>query len=173
MQHSSIVDECYVTIGSHVDPSLTEKIKRGQYVDFAKLLPRDKMFGVIQDDKLELVYRNGQTFFVPARDKDAMGITSFHRWEQAFRIFSNIYLKERPHRAAEVIQYNHIICTTSNTFTWENVYHYDREFRSHLGLFPESSWAIILKQAWSMCLKDRHNSHFKSNNCDEREFIIS
>ena len=116
------------------------------------------------DDKLELIYKNSQTFFVLACDCDTISITSFHRWEQAFRIFSNIYLKERPDRASELIQYNHVIFTASNTFTWENVYQYDREFRIHLGSFPERSWDIILQQAWSMYLKDRYNSQFRANN---------
>ena len=67
MQHSSIVDECYMTIGAYLDPNLCDKIKRGDYVDFTTLLPQEKASN-FQDDKLELIYRNGQTFFVPARD---------------------------------------------------------------------------------------------------------
>ena len=35
MQLSSMVDERYLVIGSHLDPSLQEIIKTGQYVDFA------------------------------------------------------------------------------------------------------------------------------------------
>ena len=163
IQHSSIVDECYVSVGAHVDSNLSDKIKRGEYVDFVKLLPRDRL-SAVQEDKLELVYKNGQMFFIPARDKDIIGITNFHCWEQAFRIFSNIYLKERPDRASELIQYNHIIFTALNMYVWDNVYNYDCEFRLHMGIFPERSWAVILQQAWSICLKDRFNGQFNSGN---------
>ena len=38
VNYSSHVDENYLVIGAHVDLSLKEKIKRGEYVDFARLL---------------------------------------------------------------------------------------------------------------------------------------
>ena len=59
-------------------------------------------------------------------------------------------------RAGELIQYNYIIHTALQTFTWENVYCYDREFRMHMSRYHlVRSWSVILQQAWSMCLKDK------------------
>ena len=153
MQNSSCMDENYLVISGHIDTSLREKIIKGDYVDFAKLLPKEKPIPGQDEQRLEIVNRGGQTFFVPA-ERD-VGITNFHRWEQAFRIYSNIYTCEYPDRAAELIQYNHVIFTASSTYQWNNVYTYDREFRTHLSYFLERSWAIILQQAWSMHLKDR------------------
>ena len=150
-----MVDESYVMLGAHVDMSLRDKIAKGEYVDFTRLLPRDK---AISDDRLELMHRGGQAFFVPASDRTAMSITSFARWEQAFRVFSNIYLQSNPDRATQLIQYDHIICRAALSFTWDNVYQYDKEFRAHLGNFPDRSWGIILQQAWLVCLKDRISS---------------
>ena len=75
--------------------------------------------------KLELVHCTGQTYFIPA-EKDTGHISSFYKWKQAFRIFSNVYLSAHPDRATELVQYNHIISMASMTFTWENVYQYDR-----------------------------------------------
>ena len=155
LQHSSIVDENYVAIGSHIDVGLREKIKRGEYVDFAKLLPKDKPSSSMDDQKLELVNKGGHMFFVPAERES--GITNFHKWEQAFRVYSNIYTQEHPDRATELIQYNHVIFTASSSYQWQNVYLYDREFRTHLSYYPERNWGIILQQAWSMHLKDRIN----------------
>ena len=128
-------------VGAYLDVNLCDKIKRGEYVDFARLLPRDK--DKFQENKLELVYRNGQTFFVPAHDREATGIFNFNKWEQAFRVYSNVYLQEHPDCAAELIQYNHIIFSAENPFTWDNVYQYDKEFRMHLSSFPERSWALF------------------------------
>ena len=88
-------------------------------------------------------------------ERDTGGITSLYKWEQAFRVFSNIYTQTHPSRAIELIQYNHIICIAAMSYSWDNVYTYDREFRTHLGTYPDQSWSIILQQAWSMCLKDR------------------
>ena len=71
-------------------------------------------------------------------------------------MYSNIYLKQNPDRATELIQYNHLICTAAQTFVWDNIYNYDREFRMHLQNYPGRSWGVILQQAWSVCLKDKH-----------------
>ena len=110
-----------------------------------------------EETRMELVNRGGQTFFVPAKYGSGAdnSISSFSRWEQAFRVFSNIFTNRYPERSSELIQYNHIMFTAAMTFQWENVYLYDREFRLHMSRFPNRSWAIILQQAWTMRMKDR------------------
>ena len=129
--HSSIVDDNYMVIGAHLEQSIQEKIVNNEYVDFSKLLVKDKIS--TKDGRMELVSRGGATYFVPASDKDAScNITGFGRWEQAFRIFSNVYTRAYPWKSLELIQYNHIIYTASLSFSWENVYLYDKEFRMHL-----------------------------------------
>ena len=35
------LDEDYLMVGNHVDNLIRHKIKNGEYVDFAKLMPRD------------------------------------------------------------------------------------------------------------------------------------
>ena len=160
-----------MVIRANIDSSLRDKIKRGNYIDFVKLLPKEHASN-FDEPKLEIVQRAGQTFFVPS-ECDSVNISNFGRWEQAFWVYLNIYTKEHPDRAAELIQYNHIIHTAAPTYTWENVYQYDHEFRSHLRIYPERSWAIILQQAWSMCLKDRiggggHQDHFNMTNNGSR-----
>ena len=166
LQHSALVDENYMTIGAYVDPNLREKIVKGEYIDFVKLLPREKL--QTDEQKLELINKGGQTFFMPA-SRDSLSISNFNRWEQAFRVFSNIYCKQYPNKSSELIQYNHIIYTALQSYVWENVYQYDREFRMHLSAFPSRSWAIILQQAWSMCLKDRVNTYNNNGNRHDRQ----
>ena len=94
MQHSSMVDECYISVGGNIDQGLREKICRGEYVDFARLLLRNKLGNNPSEQKVELINKGGQTFFVPANDKDSLSVSSFHHWEQAFRVYSNIYLQD-------------------------------------------------------------------------------
>ena len=84
-----------------------------------------------------------------------ININSFTRWEQAFRVFSNIYSKANPHRSAELIKYNHVIHTIAMAYVWDNVYTYDKEFCMLMGRNLHRSWAIILQQAWSLRLHDR------------------
>ena len=106
-------------------------------------------------------------YFVPASDREGHLISSFNKWEQAFRSYSNIYLQAHPQKAMELIQYNHVILMASLSYVWDNVYTYDKEFCSHLAVFLERSWGVILQQAWSMCLKDKIN-HYHANSNNQR-----
>ena len=141
-------------IGGHVESSLQENIINFEYVDFSKLIPRDRI-AKFEDNRFKLVMKGGATFFAPISDRDLTAINNFSRWEQAFRIYSNVLTRAYPGKASELIQYNHTIYTAALTFQWDNVHHYDKEFRMHVSKFPQRSWSVILQQAWSMCLKDR------------------
>ena len=137
------IDQDYQLVGNHnhIDELTKEKIIRGDYVDLGKLLPKDKVLAE-EDDRLELVVRQGKTYWTPV--SESISINCYSCWEQAFRIYSDIYTREHPHRSSELIQYNHIIHTISTTYVWENVYSYDKEFRIHLSKHPEHSWSVIL-----------------------------
>ena len=159
--HSAVVDENYLVIGTHLDQSLVDKIVNGEYVDFARLLPKDRITRE-EDHRMEIVNKGGLTYFVPVSDRECGSISNFSRWEQAFRIYSNVYTRRYPYKASELIQYNHIIYTAAQTYVWENVYLYDKEFR-HLSNFPQRSWAVILQQAWMMYLKDWVRDDYRGN----------
>ena len=160
------VGESYLLVASHVDEVTREKILNNQYIDFAKLLKHDQP-GVCDDDqKMIMVNRGGLSYWVPMADKNNT-INGYVRWDQAFRVFLDIYTGKFPGRMSELIQYGHIIFTASYTYSWDNVYLYDREFRKHIERFPDRSWGIILQQAWSMFLKDRVNvtpTHYNKQN---------
>ena len=152
----SVVDEDYFIIGNFVEEHIRQKIESRDYVDFARLFPRDRTI-FEEENRMEIVNRNGKTYFIPANDlSDSSGITNFSRWEQAFRVYSNIYCKRFPDRSSELIQHNHVIHTAAFSYTWENIYFYDKDFRLHLSRYPHRSWAVILQQAWTMRLKDRN-----------------
>ena len=88
-------------------------------------------------------------------DASLSQIGSFLKWEQAFRVYSNILTKQYPSKATELLQYNHTIHVASMSYIWENVYAYDPEFRNHISRHPSCAWNVILQQAWTMILKDR------------------
>ena len=162
--HSTMVDESFYLVAAHVDDQTQQKIRQGLYVNFTKLLPRDQVLAE-EEVKLQVVYKNGQTFWVPENDSATMTISNFNKWEQAFRVFSDIYCKAHPDRSWELVQYNHIIHTAAQTYQWENVYLYNKDFRIHLSNHPTRSWAIILQQSWTLCMKDKvRNGGFSGNN---------
>ena len=63
-----MVDEIYMLVASHLEEGLVRKIENGEFVDFAKLIPRDKIVAEAEETELKLVMREGKTFYVPARE---------------------------------------------------------------------------------------------------------
>ena len=146
------MDQDYLVVGSHIDENMQSSIIRGEYIDFGKLLPKDRVTPN-NEGRMELTMKNGRAYWSPVMD--TVAINGFSRWEQAFRIFSNVYTRRFPEKSGELIQYNHIIHSIANQYVWENVYSYDKEFRMHLARHPNRSWAVILQQAWLLKLHDR------------------
>ena len=48
----SIIDQAYIMVSGQVEQGLQDKIISGQYVDFSKLLPRDRVL-LLDDSKME------------------------------------------------------------------------------------------------------------------------
>ena len=136
MYSATQMDEDYQMLDSHVDDNLRQKIQCFEFVDFAKLLAKNR-------------YSH-----------------SYPKWEQAFRVYSNVLTSRFPGKSPELLQYNHTIHSAAMAYQWENVYSYDKEFRYHISRHPTRSWGIILQQAWTMLLKDRlrNGSPFQRNN---------
>ena len=64
---SHAVDEVYLVIGGHVDEITKTKIVNHENVDFARLLPKDRI--VKEDDHcMELINKGGFTYFIPVAD---------------------------------------------------------------------------------------------------------
>ena len=171
--HSAMVDESYHLVGSHVDEVTQERIISSEYVDFSRLVPKDRIL-TADDHRYVMLVRDGKTYWVPVNVHEGTTISSYGRWEQAFRVFSEIYMKAHPYRSSELVQYNHLIHLAAQTYVWENVYLYDKDFRIHMAKHPKRSWSIILQQAWTVWLRDRirsfgssaggNSSNFQHNN---------
>ena len=162
----SQIDEDYQMIDAHIDEGMKKKIQALEYVDLAKLLVKNGHYS--RDDegqRLEIINKNGQSFLSPVSDRDNLSINTYNRWEQAFRIYSNIITSKFPGKATELLQYNHTIHMASTSYSWDNVYLYDKEFRYHISRHPYHSWSVILQQAWTMLLKDRikYDNNYQRN----------
>ena len=73
MSPTAIVDEGYIVVGAHLDEAMIGKIKNGEYVDFGKLIPRDRM--IDEEGRMELCIKNGRTFWMPV--SNAVSISNF------------------------------------------------------------------------------------------------
>ena len=152
---SILLDEKYDLVENHVDEGTRRKILNGEYIDLARLIPRDRV-QIQKDHRMVQVNRNGQSFYEPASEHEtAHSINSYSKWEQAFRVFSTIYVMGHPKRAKELMQYSHTIFTASLTYLWDNVYAYDMDFRIHMSKNTERSWGVILALAWNMRLTEK------------------
>ena len=114
-----------------------------------------------------MINKDGHVYWAPEGEANAnkrlagASISSFHKWEQAFRIFSHIYVSAHPDRASELTQYSYIIHDAAQAFPWDNVYGYDILFRRHMSKFPAHNWGVILQQA--LAFKMRPTSIHRSN----------
>ena len=153
--HSALVDSDYQLVAAHVDATTRRKIENCEYVDFAKLIPRHRSGEDSEEAaRMQLANHNGRAYYVPVSELEKTQITSLFRWEQAFRVFCDIFTRKYPSKSAELIQYNHTIHTATTSVPWENVAAYDRDFRRHMARHPMRSWAIILQQAWTLHIKE-------------------
>ena len=154
INHIVQIDNDYQMIDAHIDEVLRKKILNLEYIELGKLLPCGR--GREEEQKLEFVTKNDVTYLSPVGERDSgLQITSYFKWEQAFRIFCNVLTTAYPEKGPELLQYNHTIQTASTSYIWDNVYSYDKEFRRHIGHHPSQAWNVILQQAWIMLLKDR------------------
>ena len=102
-----VTDDDFFHLTSHIDNNLQEKVKKRQYVDLDKLLPKDHFScfdgrgtSVNDDNKFEWVQRDGGTFLMPARKTSR--ITGFRKWEQVFWVYATIYCSKNPTRSTEI-----------------------------------------------------------------------
>ena len=139
-----------------MDENLKEKISRSDFVDLEKLLPRDRSgIGAItsnhDENKVELVTRDGHTYFKPVRNAQINGL---RKWEQAFSIYAAIYTQANPERSVEIWQYMHVINVATLSYQWDNVASYDLTFRQLMVFKPQRSWAKTYTQGWNLALRD-------------------
>lgn len=139
---------------SHVDKKLKERIKECDFtVDFRRLLPRSRARDRY-DNRMQVVHSEGNTYFIPADDKEVKEIVSYKVWEVAFKIFMGIFNQFWPEHMNELLQYSHIIQTASLNHSWEAVYNYDISFREIMSEQPQTHWGVISQQTWTLELGD-------------------
>ena len=136
----------------HVDVSLKEKIERGEFVDLERLLPHNT-FRTNDESRLEIVNKNGMTYFAPVQDRN-IKILGIRKWEQAFRVYAAIYSKANPHRASEIWQYIYVINLAASSYSWENVAFYDNMFRQLMSIKPNRSWSKTYIQGCNLAMTE-------------------
>ena len=99
--YALLLDDNYEAVASHLDRALIKSIKAGEYVDFGKLLPKDRVERE-EDNRLEIVNKGGNMFWVPVAERERSKINSIQIWDTAFRVYSRVYTEEFSGRSIEL-----------------------------------------------------------------------
>ena len=64
------VDDSYMLVATHVKASICDKVLNCEYVDFAKLLRKERPGGSDEDQqKMTIINKGGQSYWVPFTDR--------------------------------------------------------------------------------------------------------
>ena len=147
----------------HIDQALREKISKGSFVELDKLIQKKTMLEPNNENRLQLVNKEGMSYFVPHVDRESK-IDNIKKWEQAFRVYTTIYCEANPTRAGEILQYVDVIHRAAAIFNWENVARYDYIFRQLMASKPYRSWAKVYTQMWNLTLNEPIKKFHESGN---------
>ena len=83
------VDDDYLLVSTHLDELTRQKICGHKYMDFSKLLRKDRP----EDDnkKMVMVNKGGYSYWVLAEDRGMSVINNYGTWDQAFRVYLHVY----------------------------------------------------------------------------------
>ena len=77
---TATIDETFMLLAPLLDDHLKSKIADGRYVDFAKLLVKDRI-AIEEDNRMEWIpNKEGGGYYVPVSDREVSAITGIHRW---------------------------------------------------------------------------------------------
>ena len=139
---TAINDDQFYQLASRIDRRTRKRIQKGKFVDLEKLLKRSRRTRN-KDNQLEILSKDGKSYFLPSSDKESITINSFRHWEQAFHIYAGIFTQVNPSRGHELFQHINNIHEAAVSFLWDNVYEYDTEFRELMSRNPQHNWGVI------------------------------
>ena len=148
-------DDDFFHITCHIDPSMKNKIMKGEFVDLEKLLPKVKHNRLHADKKIELLHEliyshDNDSTYISTGERSP--ISNVRKWEQAFRVYAAVYSEVNPSRAADIWQYVYVINTAAASYQWDNISEYDFTFRHLMASKPNRSRAKTYAQAWNLCM---------------------
>ena len=166
MRYLDSEDDEFFHTTCHIEDAIREKIEKGKFIELEKLIQkRILQYDNRSDNRMQLVNRDGISYFVPAIDRETK-IDNIKKWEQAFRVYTTIYCKANPNRAGEILQYVDVIHRAAAIFNWDNVAKYDYVFRQLMAEKPHRSWAKVYTQMWNITLNEpikKFNEHSTPN----------
>ena len=133
-----------------VDRNLEDKILRGEYVDFALLLPDNLYQSQIPEIQLRLDDSSSGPMGSPVtmvRKKKPV-IDTFQKWLDAYMVYMLVLVTAYQRRALELIKYQQIISRAVTKFKGLAWVSYDQEFRRRAAYDLSLSWDKVDLELW-------------------------
>lgn len=135
-----------------VPASLQDRIVRGEFLEFASLLP--DVLGAPKRDTIQLQLNGART--VELVEPEA-GVPSVRRriydlatWFEAWSRFMFVIVSHAPSRFPELMAYQSTILSANGKYFPEAWLAYDREFRRAASLEPTKRWDVIDANMWQL-----------------------
>ena len=134
-----------------VPPRIQDRIVRGEFVDFASLLPKAMFSGALEPE----TGRSLTVQLAPSGDdvsiqlaSNVRKITSFSSWMEAWNIYLSIVIEHTPARATEFVAYQCIITSASIQYPTAAWLNYDTQFCTLAALNPSLRWDVRHTDLW-------------------------
>ena len=153
------LDTLTAPIGTHVHKNIREKIWRGEFIEFAELLPQNRAFVLAKEERRGkccsgFCHNQGPCGFspqpnpysgyslnsTPTRKKE---IVNIGEWTDAMLIFMQIYLEKHGSECMNLLKYTTIIRHAAAKHGTKGALDYDKEFRLKKALYPEKPFNMI------------------------------
>ena len=135
-----------------VDRNLEDKILRGEYVDFALLLPDNLYQSQTPEIQLRLDDSSSGPMGSPVtmvRKKKPV-IDTFQKWLDAYMVYMLVLVTAYSRRALELIKYQQIISRAVTKFKGLAWVSYDQQFRRRAAYDLSLSWDKVDLELWTV-----------------------
>ena len=131
-------------------PRLRDRVVRGEFVDFAELLP-SSLSHQHEQCAITLLLGDGQgansVQLAVTMQRPALSVISPRGWRPG--PYVSIMAQHHPDRVSELIGYQHLILDAHQQFNTESDYNYDSAFRSYMAENPHARWDQVNTTLWS------------------------
>lgn len=139
-----------VCLGTGLAPvtrKMIDRIRAGEYVDFAELPPAR---GKARPPPQAL---EGQVVVVHAADllQSRKVIPDFATWSQCFAIYVAVVATHQPKRVTDLMAYQSVVARASLKYKWPSWVVYDQNFRQEAAGQPELCWAKVEPSMYTQC----------------------
>ncbi|CAG2254710.1 unnamed protein product [Mytilus edulis] len=136
-------------IGAHIPLKIKEKIWRGEFIHLGLLLKSAAVLGSDSTLDGDFVLKGGALTVV---NKKPDSLNNIEIWTSVFMIYMAILLEKWPMKAQEYLKYMQSIRLASSRGTNNGWAVYDDHYRLKKEHFPSSSWGVIDKELWVLCV---------------------